>query len=115
MVKWSLSITTGMRMNNSPLIKAAVDMMFAFGNSTIEFGINFSVTCINPTIPNHLCDPRIVVKYIGRYLGRPVIATSRIDKYDGEMVTCKTIIKPGVKFLDLFILKNIRVITLFTE
>ena len=36
--------------------------------------------------PN-LCDPRIVVKYIGRYLGRPVIASSRIDKYDGEMVT----------------------------
>lgn len=36
--------------------------------------------------PN-LCDPRIVVKYIGRYLGRPVIATSRIDKYDGEVVT----------------------------
>ena len=36
--------------------------------------------------PN-LCDPRIVVKYIGRYLRRPVIATSRIDKYDGEMVT----------------------------
>ena len=36
--------------------------------------------------PN-LCDPRIVVKYIGRYLGRPVIAASRIDKYDGEMVT----------------------------
>ena len=36
--------------------------------------------------PN-LCDPRIVVKYIGRYLGRPVIATSRIDKYDGDMVT----------------------------
>ena len=35
----------------------------------------------------YLCDPRIVVKYIGRYLGRPVIATSRIDKYDGEMVT----------------------------
>ena len=36
--------------------------------------------------PN-LCDPRIVVKYIGRYLGRPVIATSRIDKDDGQMVT----------------------------
>lgn len=36
--------------------------------------------------PN-LCDPRIVVKYIGRYLARPVISTSRIDKYDGEMVT----------------------------
>ena len=27
------------------------------------------------------------MKYIGRYLGRPVIATSRIDKYDGENVT----------------------------
>ncbi|MDD5867652.1 MAG: transposase [Lachnospiraceae bacterium] len=33
------------------------------------------------------CDPETVVKYIGRYLGRPVIATSRIDKYDGRMVT----------------------------
>lgn len=36
---------------------------------------------------SNLCDPKTVVKYIGRYLGRPVIATSRIDKYDGEMVT----------------------------
>nr|WP_242861186.1 transposase [Acetivibrio ethanolgignens] len=36
--------------------------------------------------PN-VCDPKNVVKYIGRYLGRPVTATSRIDKYDGEMVT----------------------------
>lgn len=33
------------------------------------------------------CDPETVTKYIGRYLGRPVIATSRIDKYDGSMVT----------------------------
>ncbi len=33
------------------------------------------------------CDPETAVKYIGRYLGRPVIATSRIDKYDGAMVT----------------------------
>ena len=33
------------------------------------------------------CDPGIVTKYIGRYLGRPVIATSRIDRYDGETVT----------------------------
>jgi len=33
------------------------------------------------------CDPKIVTKYIGRYLGRPVIATSRIDHYDGETVT----------------------------
>mgnify|MGYP003483557116 FL=1 len=28
-----------------------------------------------------------VIKYIGRYLGRPVIATSRIDNYDGDNVT----------------------------
>ena len=33
------------------------------------------------------CNPKSVVKYIGRYLGRPVIATSRIDKYDGDFVT----------------------------
>ena len=33
------------------------------------------------------CDPKIVTKYIGRYLGRPVIATSRIDNYDGDNVT----------------------------
>lgn len=33
------------------------------------------------------CDPKVVAKYIGRYLGRPVIATSLIDKYDGENVT----------------------------
>ena len=28
----------------------------------------------------------MVVKYISRYLGRPVIATSRIDSYDGENI-----------------------------
>ena len=33
------------------------------------------------------CDSKIVTKYIGRYLGRPVIALSRIDKYDGDTVT----------------------------
>lgn len=36
--------------------------------------------------PN-LCDTDTVVKYIGRYLGRPTIAASRIDSYDGENVT----------------------------
>ena len=36
--------------------------------------------------PN-LCTPDITIKYISRYLGRPVIATSRIDGYDGENVT----------------------------
>ena len=33
------------------------------------------------------CTPDITIKYISRYLGRPVIATSRIDDYDGDMVT----------------------------
>ena len=33
------------------------------------------------------CKPYMVITYIGRYLGRPVIATSRIDSYDGESVT----------------------------
>lgn len=33
------------------------------------------------------CKPDIVLKYVGRYLGRPVIATSRIDSYDGDTVT----------------------------
>ena len=33
------------------------------------------------------CDPKTVIKYIGRYLGRPVIATSRINHYDGRQVT----------------------------
>ena len=36
--------------------------------------------------PN-LCDPKTVTKYIERYLGRSVIATSRIDSYDGDTVT----------------------------
>lgn len=33
------------------------------------------------------CNRNQVIKYIGRYLGRPVIATSRIDNYDGNFVT----------------------------
>lgn len=36
--------------------------------------------------PN-LCTPDITIKYICRYLGRPPIATSHIDKYDGTFVT----------------------------
>lgn len=37
------------------------------------------------------CDPKTVVKYIGRYLDRPVIATSRIDKYDASSLPSITI------------------------
>jgi len=33
------------------------------------------------------CDPKYVMKYIGRYLGRPAIGNSRIDDYDGDFVT----------------------------
>ena len=33
------------------------------------------------------CNPNSVIKYIGRYLGRPVIATSRIDSYTGDLVS----------------------------
>ncbi len=33
------------------------------------------------------CDLDKAAKYIGRYLGRPVISTSRIDSYDGESAT----------------------------
>ena len=36
--------------------------------------------------PN-LTNNKSVLDYIGRYLGRPVIASSRIDKYDGNFVT----------------------------
>ena len=36
--------------------------------------------------PNN-CTPAQTIKYITRYIGRPVIATSRIDKYDGINVT----------------------------
>ena len=36
-------------------------------------------------MPNK-CNTNHVIKYIGRYLGRPVIATSRIDSYDGDSV-----------------------------
>ncbi|MDA3845697.1 MAG: transposase [Vallitaleaceae bacterium] len=33
------------------------------------------------------CEPNTIAAYVGRYLGRPVIASSRIDDYDGDSVT----------------------------
>jgi hypothetical protein len=36
---------------------------------------------------NNVCNPDQVAQYIGRYLGRPVIAASRIDSYNGTSVT----------------------------
>ncbi len=38
-------------------------------------------------IPNCLSNSYNVLRYIGRYLGRPVISTRRIDAYDGDFVT----------------------------
>ena len=34
-----------------------------------------------------ISNPKDVINYIGRYLGRPVIGMSRIDHYDGQNVT----------------------------
>ena len=42
------------------------------------------------------CDPKAVAKYIGRYLGRPAIAASRIDQYDEETV-------PAMEFIQRLI------------
>ena len=47
--------------------------------------------------PNH-CKPDVTIKYISRYLGRPVIATSRIDAYDGIMLL---FITPDTKIIRL--------------
>lgn len=50
------------------------------------------------------CDPKTVIKYIGRYLGRPIIATSRIDKYDDEFVTFHYIRHEDEKYIEETIL-----------
>ena len=47
--------------------------------------------------PNH-CKPDVTIKYISRYLGRPVIATSRIDAYDGDNLL---FITPDTKIIRL--------------
>ena len=47
--------------------------------------------------PNH-CKPDVTIKYISRYLGRPVIATSRIDAYDRIMLL---FITPDTKIIRL--------------
>lgn len=59
------------------------------------------------------CNPNIAIKYIGRYLGRPVISTNRIDNHDGENVTFhynrhedeKLVVEtiPAVEFMKLLI------------
>lgn len=37
--------------------------------------------------PPGTCNPTQVIRYLGRYFARPAIATSRIDRYDGDTVT----------------------------
>jgi hypothetical protein len=67
----------------------------------------------NQTKPN-LCTPDITIKYISRYLGRPVIASYHIDNYDGDFVSFhytrhgdnKTITEriPALDFIKKFII-----------
>jgi len=62
-----------------------------------HIGISFKIvkSSIYKNCPNgfyvyakpSLLNCKDVIKYIGRYLGRPVIASSRIDHYDGNSVT----------------------------
>ena len=57
------------------------------------------------------CNPETVAKYIGRYLGRPVIATSRIDNYDEDVykrqpVTTK-VLKEGNAWLLTSAMKDV--------
>lgn len=62
--------------------------------------------------PN-LSDPNTVIKYIARYLGRPVIALSRIDSYQDDLVTFHynrheddayvKVTIPALDFIDLLI------------
>lgn len=57
------------------------------------------------------CDSKAIAKYMGRYLGRPVISQKRIDKYDGENVTYHynrhedeklvTVTLPALEFMEL--------------
>ena len=67
--------------------------------------------------PN-LCDTDAVVKYISRYLGRPVIASSRIDSYDGENVTFhynkhedNSYVEKTVPVMDFISLENMTFLT----
>ena len=59
-------------------VNSVVSQMFYKQNKSMSFYVYAK--------PNK-CDPKTVVKYTGRYLGRPVIATSRTGRYDGGSVT----------------------------
>ena len=54
------------------------------------------------TKPN-LCDPKVVAKYIGRYLGRPVIATSRIDRMEIPLLSTITATKMSSMWKRLYL------------
>ena len=58
----------------------------SFSKTKNEIYKNYSNGFYVRAKPNS-CKPDITIKYISRYLGRPVIASSRIDYYDGELVT----------------------------
>lgn len=77
--------------------------------------------------PHLDCNIQSTIKYIGRYLGRPPIASSRIDRYDGKNVTFhytrhednKTVSEtiPAVEFIKKLILhipeKNFKMVRYF--
>ena len=63
-------------------------MMNLVTEKDIERIVHFNIkTFVHFDIDIYIANNHDVLKYIGRYLGRPVIATSRIDNYDGENVT----------------------------
>ena len=67
-------------------VRSVLLRMFHKDNKSELFTPGF--ICVLHTFGRDLkWNPSTVIKYIGRYLGRPVIATSRIDHYDGETVT----------------------------
>ena len=67
-------------------VDSVITRMFHKENQSVLFTPGF--ICVLHTFGRDLkCNPNRVITYIGYYLGRPVIATSRIDSYDGDSVT----------------------------
>ena len=67
-------------------VNSVVTRMFHKDHKSEHFTPGFICVLHVRAMPNQ-CNPNQVIKYIGRYLGRPVIATSRIDSYDGDWVS----------------------------
>ena len=46
-------VAKGRKYSSSPLIKTAKDMMLFTRNSTVKLLVNFTMSCVDPTIPDH--------------------------------------------------------------